>query len=288
MKTISRSLIPIDFSYYRTGSKVFFDYYRKYTNNIVERIGKWYEFWIAWQILPGWWSVTIEKNDTELTDDILKKSWISHGIIWWTPMRRLDKPRWWWRVPRWLTRKNIHSSRSALTILDQPDYWNKWAAPARAHRRKVLQNVENGTIEISTTCSLEDFLRLYRDTPVHDGDKSSRIRMTRKLLENQDLGYRIYTASVWGRVLAGAVFIDEGMTSEYWVSFYHTDSHPYHLGIALMDVWMLGSCQKWIKYCDLDHMRDSGQSISYAGYTQFKSSIADHDIYFHDMWIRIF
>ncbi len=288
MKTLSRSFIPLDFTYYRTGSRLFYEYYCKYTNNIIERIGNWYEFWTGFQIFPGVWSVTLEKNDTELTQTELQKSWISHGIIWWTPMRRLEKPVWWWRVPRWFTRKNIHSSRSAFMILNRSDYWNKWAAPARSHRRKVIENIEKGTIEISTACSLDDFLSLYQDTPVHDGEKSSRIRMTRKLLEDRESGYRIYIASVGGRVLAGAIFIDEGVTSEYWVSFYHTDSHPYHLGIALMDRWMLDSYEKWIKYCDLDHMRDSGQSRSYAGYTQFKSGLADHDIYFHDMWIRIF
>ncbi len=288
MKTLPRSSIPIDFSYYRTGSRLFYDYYRRYTNLIIERIGKWYEFWTAWQLLPGCWSVIIEKNDAEITKERLQKSWISHGIICWTPMRRTEKPRGWWRVPTWYTKRNIHSSRSAFSILDRPDYWNKWIAPARAHRRKVLQNVENGTIEISSDCSLVDFLSVYRDTPVHDREKWSRIRMTRKLLGSQESAYRIYTASVWWRVLAGAIFIDEGVTSEYWVSFYHSDSHPYHLGIALMNQWMLDSYTNWIQYCDLDHMRDSGQSGSYAGYTQFKSSIADHDVYFHDMWIKIF
>jgi hypothetical protein len=288
MKSLHRSLIPLDFSYYRTGSRVFYEYYRKYSSSIVERIGKWYEFWTAWQALPGWWSVTIEKQDTELSVTDLKKSGISHGIIWWTPMRRIEKPRWWWRLPTWFTQKNIHSSRSAFSILDRPDYWNKWTTSARAHRRRILQNIENGTIEISTTCSLDDFLRIYQDTPVHDREKFSRIRMTRKLLENSESWYRIYTASVWGRVLAGAIFIDEGVTSEYWVSFYHPDSHPYHLGIALLDRWMLDSREKSIKYCDLDHMRDQWQSVSYAGYTQFKSSIADHDVYFHDMWIKFF
>ncbi len=288
MKPLSRSLIPSDFSYYRTGSRVFFDYYRKYTNNIVERIGKWYEFWTGFQIFPGVWSVSVEKNDTELTRTELQKSWISHGIIWWTPIRRLEKPTGWWRVPTWFTKRNIHSSRSAFVILDQPNYWNKWTAPARAHRRKVLANIEDGTIEIRTDCSLDVFLSLYQSTPVHDPEKWSRIRMTRKLLENQESSYRIYTASVEGRVLAGAIFIDEGVTSEYWVSFYHPDSHPYHLGIALMDRWMLDSYEKSIKYCDLDHMRDSWQSALYAGYTQFKSGVADHDTYFHDMWIKIF
>ena len=288
MKTLLRSLIPTDFSYYRTGSRVFHDYYRKYTNNIVERIGKWYEFWTGFQIFPGVWSVSVEKNDTEITRAELQKSWISHGIIWWTPIRVLEQPAGWWRAPKWFTKRNIHSSRSAFVILDQTDYWNKWTAPARAHRRKVLANIENGTIEIRTDCSLDEFLSLYQATPVHDPEKWSRIRITRKLLGSQESGYRIYTASVWWRVLAGAIFIDEGVTSEYWVSFYHAESHPYHLGIAMMDRWMLDSYQKWIQYCDLDHMRDSGQSRSYAGYTQFKSSIADYDVYFHDMWIKIF
>lgn len=288
MKPLHRSLIPTDFSYYRTGSRVFFDYYRKYSQSITEQIGKWYEFWTAWQALPGWWSVTIEKQDTELSVTDLKKSWISHGIIWWTPMRRVEKPKWWWRVPTWFTKNNIHASRSAFSILDRPDYWNKWTTSARGHRRRVLQNIENGIIEISTTCSLDDFLRIYQDTPVNDMDKWSRIRMTRKLLEHRASGYRIYTASVWWRVIAGAIFIDEGVTSEYWVSFYHPDSHPYHLGVAILDRWMLDSYQLSIQYCDFDHMRDSGQSLSYAGYTQFKSSIADHDVYFHDMWIKLF
>ncbi|MBC7503987.1 GNAT family N-acetyltransferase [Candidatus Gracilibacteria bacterium] len=288
MKIFPRSLIPDDFTYYRTGSGFFFDYYRKYTNNIVERIGKGYEFFSAFRIFPGFWSVTLEKNDTELTRTELQKSGVSHGIIWWTPMRRIEKPVGWWRVPTWYTKRDIHSSRSAFSVLDQADYWNKWTPPARAHRRKVLENIGSGQIVIDSDCSLDDFLSLYRATPVSDKEKGSRIRMTRKLLENRESGYRIYTASVDKRVLAGAIFIDERVSSEYWVSFYHKDSHPYHLGIALIDRWFLDSYSKGIKYCDLDHMRDIGQSTSYSGYTQFKSSIADHDVYFHDMWIRIF
>ena len=88
--------------------------------------------------------------------------------------------------------------------------------------------------------------------------------------------------------MAGALFIDEGVTSEYWASFYHHDSRPFHLGIAIMDRWFLDSYKKSIQYCDLDHMQDEGQLASYAGYTEFKSSIADYDVYFHDMWIKIF
>jgi hypothetical protein len=288
MKTLARSFIPTDFSYYRTGSRVWFDYYKKYTRLIVGKIGMGYEFFTAFCIFPGFYSITLEKHDEELTRDHLKKSGISHGIVWWTPMRKIEKPKGWWRVPTWFTRYDIHSSRSAFSILDRADYWNKWTGSARAHRRHVLENRSIGKIRISNNATLEEFLSLYASTKIHDPHKSFVAHMTKKLFTESESSYRIYIAYVDDIPLAGALFIDDWVTSEYWASFYHQDSHPYHLGIALMDQWYLDSYENWIQYCDLDHMQDVGQSSGYAGYTQFKSSIADHDVYFHDMWIKIF
>ena len=40
MKTLARHLIPEDFSYYRTGSKVFYDYYANSTRLLVGKIGR--------------------------------------------------------------------------------------------------------------------------------------------------------------------------------------------------------------------------------------------------------
>lgn len=288
MKTLHRSLIPEDFSYYRTGSRVFFEYYKKYTNTIVQKTGKWYDFLRAFKIFPGFYSVVLEKNDTELDPKILKKSGISHGIIWWTPMRETLKPKGWLRLPTWYTKWDIHSSRSAFSLLDRPDYWNKWSSSARGHRKHVLENIESGQIRIETDISLEQFLDIYKKTKIHDPQKNFVYKITQKLFSKTESKYRIYIAYIDQEPLAGALFIDNGTTSEYWASFYHQDSRPYHLGVALMDRWFLDSYELWIQYCDLDHMRDSGQSLGYAGYTKFKESIADHDVYFHDMWIRFF
>lgn len=47
-----------------------------------------------------------------------------------------------------------------------------------------------------------------------------------------------------GKVLAGAIFIDEDVTSEYFTSFYSRDAYEYHLGIAMMDAWFLDSYEK--------------------------------------------
>ncbi len=288
MKTLPRSDIPEDFIYYRTGSRVFFDYLKRFLSYITERVGKRGEFFSAFQMFPGFWSITAEKIDYELTRQEFEKCGIRHGIVWWTPMRKTEKPRGWWRTPTWWTKYDIHASRTAFSVLDRPDYASKWSSSARAHRRKVLEHIETWKITIRDDATLDEFLELYERTPVRDSEKWFRLRLTRKLFEKTDTDYRIYIISVDGKPLAWALFIDEGTTSEYWVSFYHADGHPYHLGIAMMDRWMFDSYKKWIKYCDLDHMRDNWQSLGYAGYTKFKSSIADYDVYFHDMWVKIF
>ena len=288
MKTMIRRDIPEDFIYYRTGSKVFYEYLKQFRFYIVEKIHKRGDFFSAMQILPGFWSITAEKIDVELTKDSLSKFGIHHGIIWWTPLRKMKKPKGWTRMPTWWVKHDIHSSRSAFSHLDNPEYWQKWSPKARAHRRKVIENIKKWIITIHKHVSLEEFLRIYAATPVWDGDKGFRQRLTRKLFQNTKTDYRIYIIEVGGKPLAGWIFIDMGTTSEYWVSFYHRDGYPYHLGIAMMDVWFLDSLEKWVKYCDLDHMRDSWQSLGYSGYTKFKESIADYDVYFHDMWINFF
>jgi hypothetical protein len=288
MKTLDRKSIPEDFIYYRSGSRVFFEYLKSLWSYIVGWTREGKEFFSALQIFPWFWSVTAEKIDYELTKEELRKYGIRHGIIYWTPIRTTEKPKSWWRVPTWWMKRDIHSSRSAFSILDRSDYWEKWSPSARAHRRKVLENIEKGIIKIRKDISLDRFLELYESTPVNDRDKKFRMRLTKKLFEKSRTDYRIYVIEVDGRPLAGALFIDMGTTSEYYVSWYHRDGYPYHLGIAMMDVWFLDSYEKWIKYLDLDHMRDSWQSYGYQGYTKFKESIADHDVYFHDMWVKIF
>lgn len=140
MKTLERKDIPEDYIYYRTGSEVFYQYLKQFRSYIVEKIHKRGDFFLAVQILPGFWSITAEKIDIELKREKLKEYGINHGIIWWTPLRNMKKPNGWISLPIWWIRHDIHSSRSSFSILDRSDYWEKWSSKARAHRRKVLEN----------------------------------------------------------------------------------------------------------------------------------------------------
>jgi hypothetical protein len=183
MKTLSRSLIPSDFSYYRTGSRVWFDYYQKFTRSIIGKIGSGYEFFTAFRVFPGFYSISVEKHDEEITISKLKESGILHGIVWWTPLRKTEKPKGWWRVPTWFTKWDIHSSRSAFSILDTQEYWNKWSGSARAHRRHVLENRSIGKIRISSDEGIGRFLELYRSAKTHDPNQPFVARMTKKLFD---------------------------------------------------------------------------------------------------------
>lgn len=147
-------------------------------------------------------------------------------------------------MPQWFTKWDIHSSRTAFSVLDREDYWNKWSPSARAHRRHVLENIASGRIRIDATSGIDYFLELYKNTKIHDPHKAFVARMTSKLFQNSESDYRIYIVYVDDRPLAGAIFIDERTTSEYWASFYHKDSRSYHLGIAIMNQWFLDSYKK--------------------------------------------
>lgn len=112
-------------------------------------------------------------------------------------------------MPRWFTKWDIHSSRSAFSVLDREDYYDKWSSSARAHRRHVLGNIASGHIRIDKTTTIEDFLELYTNTKIHDPHKSFVAHMTAKLFQDTTSDYRVYIVYVDDRPLAGAVFIDE-------------------------------------------------------------------------------
>lgn len=289
MKTLLRQDIPKDFIYYRTGSKVFYEYYRELTKIHALRISEnSYEFIKAWQIYQGVYSVIAEKIDREPSPEFLRTFGIMHGIIFWTPRRITVKPKWWMRMPTFFTKNSLHSSRSAFCVLDRQDYWMKWSSAARWHRKKILDNIQKWMIRIEKNIDPHKFLEVYLSLDLPDPNKRYIASWCEKKFHQSMENFRIYLIFVDDRPLAWGVFIDDGVTSEYFTSFYHRDGYPYHLGIAMMDIWFLDSYEKWVKYCDLDHMRDSWQSWGYKWYTKFKEGIADYDVYFHDMWAKFF
>lgn len=291
MKTLNRADIPEDFVYYRTGSEVFYEYFREfYWWDIIRIPRKSYEFMRIESWLGGLWhTIDAEKIDIEPDIAALEQSWYNHGIIFWSPLRRQEKPKWWIRLPRYFAPKMLHASRSAFSIMDIPEHWTRWSSEARNHRKKFLKNIENSDVHIESSDDIALFYGAYRDAKIHDPNKRVHLQWLDRAMKTQWMkNKRIYLGYIWENLVAGALFIDMGTTSEYFMSFYPRESRAYQFGIWILDRWMSDSSGLGIKYCDLDHMWEPGYPRGQRWYTEFKSGIAQYDVYFHDVWVKVF
>lgn len=154
--------------------------------------------------------------------------------------------------------------------------------------RKIRKEIDAGIITIDTTTPLEDFIIAYRKTPVHHKWKRYNIYRQKYLSEHFPENIRIYTASIDGEILAGAIFLDDMPTSTYLIAFQHDRAKSHHLGLALIDRWFRESVLLGYRYLDFDHMQDTLDPSSYSGYTRFKSELADYELRFPNLWMRLF
>ena len=292
MKNLLRQNIPEDFVYYRTGSEIFYQYSKKFFWwDIVEvpehspqflRIERF--FWWKW----NW--IEAEKIDEEPDITLLKSIGYAHGIVFWAPLRRVEKPKWWLRIPSYFARRILHSSHSAFLVLeDGKEYFNKWSSKARNHRKHFLEGGAKGSISIRPSQDINMFYTLYKEAQIGDPNKKIHLQWLERMMQIETMeNIRIYLWYIGEKPVAWALFLDMGTTSEYFMSFYPPESRQYQFGIGFMDTWMADSQKLWIQYCDLDHMWDFGSPRKQKWYTEFKSNIAEHDVYFHDMWVKIF
>jgi hypothetical protein len=211
-------------------------------------------------------------------------------MIFWAPLRRGVKPKWWIQLPSYFARRILHASHSAFLVLEEgKEYWKKWSSKARNHRKQFLEDVANQNISIKSCSDISAFYSLYKEAQIPDPNKKIHLHWLERIMKTQGMkNIRIYLWYIGEKPIAWAMFLDMGTTSEYFMSFYPPESRKYQFGIGFMDTWMADSQKIWIKYCDLDHMWDSGSPRKQKWYTEFKSGIAEYDIYFHDMWIKIF
>lgn len=180
-----------------------------------------------------------------------------------------------------------HSARSAFSVLT-PEYWKKWGTGPRGHRNAIRKKIESGEISVDTDATLENFLAAYQKTALPHGWKRYLTNRQKYLSGLGDGNVRIFLASIRGEVLAGAVFLDDFPTSTYLIAFQDAKARKSHLGLALVDAWFQDSLSKGFEFLDFDHMKDPLDSASYAGYTEFKSGIADYDMSFDSVWLKWF
>jgi hypothetical protein len=144
-----------------------------------------------------------EKCDFEPNSQTLVKYGFRHGLILWSPWKKsTPEGHGWWRLPSIVSHLYHHSTRSAFSVLDGPEYWKKWSPGPRGHRNTIRKMVTSGKIRIDTNASLEDFLAAYEKTILPHRWKRYFIARQKFLSSQNDGNIRIYLAFVENKALA--------------------------------------------------------------------------------------
>lgn len=195
-------------------------------------------------------------------------------------------PSGWKKLGKWSSQDFHHASRSAFSVLDDTPYERKWCDDARQKRRKIHKMIAEGRIRIDTNANPEIFLEAYSRARVSQSSslKKFLLRRQRFFFEHTPEAFRTYLAYVDDQPMAGAVFLDDIPTSTYLIAFQDARAKEYHLGLAIIDAWFQESTERGFRFLDFDHMRDVGNPKSYQGYTDFKSRLAEYELYFSEVW----
>lgn len=289
MQNLERSQIPEDYFPYRSHSHPFFHWLTKNLDtshaSIINEDG-W--FWLINHCFWGHFSIAyFEKCDLEPTQALLMKYGMKRWIVFWSGWRK-TKPagRGWLRFGYNFSRMYHHSTRSAFVVINSAEYWEKWTSGARWQRKKIRDLEQSDTIRIDTDVSIEDFLIIYNRTEISHGWKTYLSLRQQFLSQYYGDNIRIFLAFVGNRPLAGAIFLDDQSTSTYLVAFQDPAGKPYHLWLAIVDRWCEQSFEKGFKYLDFDHMQNTCDSDSYAGYTRFKAHLTEFELQFREVWAK--
>lgn len=292
MNLLKNTDIPKDYHYYRSHSKIYFSWILKNLSQKTITIEENGNYWYINHFF--WWMFSIarfEKSEIIPTLEIMKKYKMKRGLVlwsWWSKLTPGILGNWlWFKLWYFFSWTYHHSVRCAFSVLDGKDYWKKWKKNEQGSRYKVLKEVETWKVVISTKASLEDFVEVYEKTKLKHALKNYLISRQRFISEIWWEKVRVYLAYVDSKPLAWAIFLDDFPTSTYLVAFQDNLWKKYHLWLAIIDKWFEESEKSWFKYLDLDHMKWFLDSSSYAWYTKFKSSIADYELNFPNMWVWI-
>ncbi len=287
MQRLARADIPAGYHYYRSHSEAYFSSVVEWKDDrgfSTVREEGFYGF-VRHFCFRLFSIAYFEKCDHVPEPASLRKYGFRRGLAFWSGWRRESPGPGWYRLPDYLAWAYHHSTRSAFSVLG-PEYWKKWSPGPRGHRKAIRKSLESGDIRIDTEAPIEDFLAIYGKTKLPHGWKNFLVHRHERLFAERRGNLRTYLASANGKILAGAVFLDDGPTSTYLMAFQDASAKPLHLGLAIIDRWFEESLVRGFEFLDFDHMHDRYDPDSYLGYTQFKSGLADYDVRFGGLWMR--
>lgn len=199
-----------------------------------------------------------------------------HGIISWTPWRRMNLPAGWRRLsPHFFS----HDWRQGVAIMRQ-DYQSIWSQRARRNLKKFFSSdtiIQKGT--------REEYCESFRKGLIPRSLKGLVIQKIQRLpLKN----LVFFLATHHTGVIGGLCVFQYDAISAHISSFLTPHGKDCNAGTGCIDAWMQWANSEQIKYLNFGGVWTPKDPKEWQGFSEFKRNFIDYEVGFHDAYYRFF
>ncbi len=199
-----------------------------------------------------------------------------HGMISWTPWRRIDIPQVWHPLsPPFFP----HDWRQGIALARQ-DYQNTFSQRARRNMRKFISS--DTLIRLGTR---EEYCAGFQTGLIPKGLKGLVIQKIQRL---SDENLVFFLAQGHTGITGGLCVFNYDRISSHISSFLISEGKQCNAGTGCIDAWFGYALKKNIKYLNFGGVWTEKDPKEWHGFSEFKRNFIDYETEFNDAYYRFF
>ncbi|MBI4272589.1 hypothetical protein HY621_01945 [Candidatus Uhrbacteria bacterium] len=199
-----------------------------------------------------------------------------HGMISWTPWRRMDMPSPW----RPLSSPFFpHDWRSGFARVRQ-EYQTAWSQRARRNLRKCISSgiqMRQGTVE--------EYCNSFRKGLIPHSLKGLVIQKIQRLPKENLVSF---LAQGHTGVIGGLCVFRYDHLSSHISSSLTQEGKESNVGTGCIDAWVRWALDEKIKYLNFGGVWTDKDPKEWQGFSEFKRNFIDYEVAFNDAYYRFF
>ncbi|MBI2644979.1 hypothetical protein HYW94_02265 [Candidatus Uhrbacteria bacterium] len=272
MQLIDRWDIPSDFTDYWQSDE-YVAYLESAGMHMIGSVGS-RGYWITMKIFSF---CKFVYADEEPSLSYIRSVTRMHGLVYWTPFRRINIPRGWNRVRRPFTTHCISKGFSNVSS----DYIHVWNQRARRNIGRFFQSgcsvYEGASEEFKKGCALATFKPSFQR---HYAQKVSEIPSHIR---------SIFICKKNDSIVGGLCVMRYANTSVHIASFLTKEGKNANAGTGLIDYWNRHAYKENLAYLHFGELgRQKIDDRTWQGFSDFKRNFIEYEVHFDDEYWRFF
>ncbi len=209
-------------------------------------------------------------------DEVYAKTGSRHGLMYWSPRRRLDIPVRWREGSQ---KSFLHDWRQGFSVV-RPDYQDTWSNRASRNLKSFLSSearMRSGTVQ--EYCSA---------LPTSLLPKSLRGLILEKLKKFDPLTLRVFLVEYGNQIVGGLCTLPYHLSSTHISSFLTPTGKEINAGTGCIDAWYQDALQTGITYLHFGGVWGQNDPKGWQGFSEFKRNFIDYEVEFESAYWKWF